>query len=77
MRSSHLPYLLSGRQTKWTEIQKKEYVMKARLNEKNLKSLADQNEKGNVDTGLGMATPFLTLKGPDPVIKIEFPPRKL
>ena len=51
--------------------------MKAKLNDKNLKCLADQTEKGIVDTGLGMATPFLLGKGkPDPVIKLEFPAQK-
>ena len=50
--------------------------MRAKLNDKNLKNLADQTEKRIVDTGLGMATPFLTLKGAEPVIKIEFPSSK-
>ena len=51
--------------------------MRAKLNEKNLKCLADQTEKGIVDTGLGMATPFLLGKEkPDPVIKLEFPAQK-
>ena len=77
VRSSHVPYLFSGRQTKLTENHTKEYQMRAKLNEKNLKNLADQTEKGIVDTGLGMATPFLLGKEkPDPVIKLEFPAQK-
>ena len=50
--------------------------MKAKLNEKALKSLADQNATGNVDTGLGMATPSLTLKDTPKAIKLEFPSSK-
>lgn len=77
VRSSHVPYLFSGRQTKFTENQTKEYQMRAKLNDKNLKNLADQTEKKIVDKGLGMATPFLLGKeNPDPVIKLEFPAQK-
>jgi dihydroneopterin aldolase len=51
--------------------------MRAKLNDKNLKNLADQTEKKIVDKGLGMATPFLLGKeNPDPVIKLEFPAQK-
>ena len=77
MRSSHLPYLLPGRLTKSTELQNKEYMMKAKLNEKNLKSLEDTSSKGILDLGLGMATPILVGKGqPDAEIKQEFPEAK-
>ena len=77
MRSSHLPYLLPGRLTKSTDLQHKEYMMKAKLNEKNLKSLEDTSSKGILDLGLGMATPILVGKGqPDAEIKQEFPEAK-
>jgi hypothetical protein len=52
-------------------------MMKAKLNEKNLKSLEDSSSKGIVDLGLGMATPILVGKGKqDPEIKLEFPAQK-
>ena len=73
-RSSHLP--LPGCETKVTEIREKEFKMNVKLNDKNLKFLADQNASGNVDQEFGMAIPCMQIKAADSKIKQEFPSSK-
>ena len=59
-----------GKTTDWQEKKEKEFLLKAKLNEKNLQALEKADK---VDGELGLATPSMMLACEDAVVKSEVP----
>ena len=59
-----------GKTTDWQEKKEKEFLLKAKLNEKNLQALEKADK---VDGELGLATPSMMLANEETTVKAEVP----
>ena len=66
----HVLIHMLGKKTVWQQSKEKEFLLKAKLTEKNLLAL---EKSGKVDDELGLATPSSLLACEDSVVKAELP----
>ncbi len=59
-----------GKTTDWNQKKEKEFLLKAKLNEKHLQALSKADK---VDGELGLATPSMMLASEDATVKAEVP----